>query len=130
MELDITQLANDYDYIQAYTPIYGSVATLGQGAAKLTWNNAKHNSPFYMFVTEENHQDIRDHFKEYGAWEKEEIDAWNFEELNALLLQDIFSSLTDYLENEDTENFEEWQGNFGGRIFRSDDKKLFYYVGM
>ena len=76
-------------------PCYGSIATHGNNAATHTWNSAKEEATNHHWITDDNRQDIKDHFSSYGAWDKLKIDSWSDQELTALLIQDICGSLQD-----------------------------------
>ncbi len=66
----------------------GSQFELGPDAGKITWTNCLALAVDNPLVTDANRQDIRDHFDEYGAWEREEIEAWSDLDLSAMVWQE------------------------------------------
>lgn len=125
MELIINSL-RDHD-LDMYSD---SIANSGrENIGKITWENALECEE--NFITEENKQEIRDHFASYGAWEEEEISAWSDTELNALLIQFISGDLKEWEEAQELskDDLKEWEQNQGGRIYLGTDNNLYYYIG-
>ncbi len=105
-EINITSLVES-ENSELYS---NSIANLGNGAAQITWNNAK-DCPL-SFVTEDNKQVFIDHFAEYGAWD--DLEDWPINELNAIFVQDVSACIN--------------EGN-KDRIFESDNQ-YYYYLGL
>lgn len=124
MELDITAMVSDDVDLMDYS---ASIAEIGANAGPETWNNALNAE--INFVNDENRDELKDYIREFGAWKDSEIDAWNDTELNALVLQLISGDLREYLHFKDSDEFEEWQENNGGRIFEAEGK-FYYYIGI
>lgn len=138
-ELDITDFFNS----ECPSDYCASVAEIGRSAGTDTWTAAIEASDDWDFIKEnaEIRQELRDHFKEYGAWSEDEINAWSDSELNALLIQDISGTMRDYLgalgENADAWDWKEYQkqsenGNLSGRLFGgplSDDGRVYFTIG-
>lgn len=130
MQLDITSLADTdaFDYS-------ASRAEMGQDAARITWKNNLRDAG-NILDTEEKKQAARDHFREYGAWTREEIDAWSDQELNAITHQDICASIreagADALEDIDWTEYNEAceAGCASGRICRGDDGRFYFHLGI
>lgn len=132
MELNITKFVNETcprDY-------QASVAEIGANAGADTWRAACEDSVDYMFVNDETRDEIRAHFKAYGAWTDAEINAWTDIELNALLIQDISGVLRAFneLANDD---WQEWlelceAGTCSSRLFggaMSVDGETYFQIG-
>lgn len=147
MEINITHLLHDDINLMLYS---ASAAELGQDAGKVTWENAVDAVTYcaedgscadqldhVMLKTAEQLQAARDYFRDSGGWSAEEINSWNTDDLNALMLQFVAGDLREYLEFEakTPEEFEKWNQNYGGRIYRCDIEghpeqgQLFYYLG-
>lgn len=77
----------------------GSVAELGDQAGRLTWSNCLVTADAYPLVTDENREDIRDHFRGHGAWDAEEIAAWDDRELSAMVWQEAAAGWREYEEH-------------------------------
>lgn len=140
-ELDVTALVNRSDEMIYYS---ASRAELGDDAGAVTWQNSLDNvasdNPDGDGALISHPQDIsaaRDYFADFGAWEREEIDGWSKQEVNALLLQDIAGAIREYFRalddaggDENSAEFQQWQANCGGRLYRCDDGQWWFYVGM
>ena len=81
-----------------------------------------------LLKTNELKHAAREHFKGYGAWSDEEIDAWPDEKLEAITFQDITASYRESIE--DLELGEQvvgvHRGRFSGRL--SDSRHNLYEV--
>lgn len=136
MELDITEFvrtAETHDFS-------GSVMTHGQDAGKITWNNAVREAANTQFITADSRDAFESWAREFGAWERKEIAAWSLAECNALLIQYISGDLNE-LESlcySDSDEFcIDWQeaetlsqrGTIGGDIFKSEDGRVYFYMG-
>lgn len=82
LELDVSCLLNDVDPFD----LSHSIAEGGQNAGAETWANAKTAAPV-LTLTESEISAARDFFKEFGAWDDDEIAAWSADEVKALILQ-------------------------------------------
>lgn len=139
MEINVTNIVQYNGYLG---PLTGSVFELGENAARLTWGNsleyAKRNE--HALKTEEQLQAARDHFRSYGAWSEEEVNVWSPDELNALIAQEVQSSMRD-IESEFSDMEELWdapeyvdldiwgQGEQTYRLYPSG-KEWLYYLGI
>lgn len=127
MELNVTRfITENQDNMMDFS---ASVMERGQCAGQITWQASLDSVDEYAFLdTEEKLQEARDHFSEYGAWTKEEINAWTDTELNALVNQEIAAS---YREMEGLDDIQEAmeQGQLFSRLFLSDNE-WFFYLGM
>lgn len=134
MELDITCLADTDAFNYS-----ASRAEMGENAAQITWRNNLRDTPA-LLTTDEQREAARDHFKEYGAWSREEIWEWDDRELNALLHQDIMSAVreagADSLTDIDWQEYENPDNATGGRLYRvkgiapEDTDKFYFYLGI
>lgn len=116
MELDITELVNNWHYDpKAYS---ASIMEVGPEAQKLTWARALDwvdGDPLVTTMSQISH--CVQYFESLGAWSDNEIAEWTYQELNATLLQEISATLRD---GEDS----------SGRIFRGDDGRAYFYLGV
>lgn len=131
MEIEITPLAE----MNCFT-LSHSIAEGGENAERDTWNASKRQAgETPLLKTPEELQAMRDFAKASGGWTREEIDAWPDSELNALFLQwiagDVRELGADSLSEIDWEEAEKTQqaGRAASNIFRSDDGRIFFYLG-
>lgn len=130
MELDITEFATT----ECPRDYQASIAEIGDGAGRATWQAALECE--CMFVTPGNRQEFIDHFKEYGAWPEDEMQAWPDAELNALVVQEISSWIRAYSDDPiskwDWAGYEEQAqaGAIPGCLYRGDDGRTYAYFGM
>jgi hypothetical protein len=133
MELDISTFfteAAPMDYA-------ASRAEIGQDAGPTTWRHACEDSEEYpLLQTDEQRERFRRYVKGFGAWSEEEIARWSDTELNALCIQMIAGDMREANLSPDAsdDDWREYQrraerGNISGRISRSEDGKVYYYVG-
>jgi len=118
MELNITELFNDetFDTLD----YQDSIASSGnQNIGELTWRNAMNSE--YIYVNEDNAEEIRDYFLGYGAWSEEELS--DNKELNALLIQEIANNMQSYNETREDEDA------YASRIYKSEDNQYYIYIG-
>lgn len=113
-EIDVTRLEDEDCGL-----LSGSQFELGPDAGKITWANCLRLADEVSLVTDENRDDIREHFASYGAWDRDEIAAWDDRELSAMVWQEGASALRE-LDEHDVED---------GRIHRATDGKLWLYIG-
>lgn len=132
MEIDITEFFNN----AAPCDYSASQMELGKDAGKITWAHALEAAPDYNHLdTGEKLAAYRDDLREYGAWEDAEIDSWSAVELNALFLQEIASNMREGKLDEGEPDWDAYTarseaGQCSGRIYRGDDGKIWFYVGM
>lgn len=130
MELDITHVLNEETW--GYT---GSIVTHGELGVRQTFDNARGDADALFPDVER--EDLVDHFKGYGAWSEEELEAMPLTDLRAMLLQDVVLHLREMgLEDEcpdeyDWEAYEEGcsQGTYAGNIFRGGAGRIYFYMG-
>ena len=129
MELDVTHMMDDSDDMPTLS---GSIAELGNGAAKFTWNNSKAYAANHPLLSDEAARDeARQYFKGFGAWSEDEIAAWSELELNALVCQYIAG---DIREMERFDSDEAYQaaaesGQVSGHLSKGDDGRWYFYLG-
>ncbi len=136
MEIDITR------FVKTVEPCEFSASKMefGDNAAKITWENAKREASESPLITENDREDFERWASEFGAWNKEEIEAWSMDECNALLIQYISHDLRE-LESlcysDDDEYGIDWEharglsddGVIGGNVYKGDDGRLYFYMG-
>lgn len=133
MELNITEFfgaAAPMDYS-------ASVAEIGAGAGRATWQAAVEDAPDWPLLdTDEKREAFRDHVRGFGAWDAAEIEAWSDRELTALLIQMIAGDIREADLSPDSDD-SDWiayearanAGHCGGNIYRGADGQIYYYVG-
>lgn len=130
MELDVTRMVDDKDDCPIMS---GSIAELGSNAAQITWNNSKaYAAERPLLETDEQRDEARQHFAEYGAWSREEIAAWPEEELQGIVCQEVAAQIRE-MEHYDTE--EEYRkaaedGQASGSLYKGDDGRWYCYFGI
>lgn len=131
MEIDITHMftVETWDYV-------GSELTHGPDVGKRTFQAAcKDADELFPDVEKE---DLVEHFLDYGAWDREELEASSLTELRGMLVQDITSTmretgLEDFaLEDVDWEAHEAAaaEGICSSSIFRGDDGRVYFRMGV
>lgn len=96
----------------------GSVAELGPCAGEITWRNCLEASDHHADLFEGCDFDaLRDHFREYGAWEDSEIDAWSERSLRAMAIQEIAADYRNQIDNSDTDDFRHRYDSKDGLIY-------------
>lgn len=123
MELEITKQFND-DNARDFQ---NSAMEAGPMASIWSWNNALDSR--YNYITPENKETIQQHFLDYGAWELEELQ--DERELGALLVQEIASNIREFESCEDWDEYEAESeaGQVSGLLFKSEDNKVYIYIG-
>lgn len=126
-EIDVSAIwQEDCYYLSA------SRAELGDNAGSITWENCLALAERLPLVTEDNRDDLRDHFRGYGAWTREEIEAWTDAELSALVWQESAACMREFRElcDEDFDDYEAEceRGTISGRLTLSEGFAS-YYVG-
>jgi hypothetical protein len=123
MEIDVTSIkkldCRDFS---------NSVANSGlQNIGQITYKNAcKYFDDNDLLVSVEDRKELEEWILDFGAWDQDEIDSWNDKEINALLLHFIASEINEYEDAEKQGCLEEWDRDFGGRLFESDGSWYFY----
>lgn len=91
MELDVTPIL-----LEDCALLSASQAELGPMAGEITWRNCLALAKRLPLATDANRDDIRDYFREYGAWSDEEIEAWTDTELSAMVWQEAAASMREF----------------------------------
>lgn len=131
MELNITRFVKAHsDCMEQFS---SSIAESGlDNIGQVTWRNAmaamEHVSN--CLVLPKDCDKLVEHFAEFGAWEREELEAMSCQELNALLVQFIAGDYQEYASAKEKgrKAFKEWDANHGGRI-TGNRGRFYYYVG-
>ena len=129
MELNITNMMKDADEMQYLS---GSVAELSDRAGQLTWDNSKRYAAESPLLKPEQVEEARDHFRDYGAWSDNEIDAWSESDVQALVTQEVAAEIREYL---DYDNYADYQlaaeqGSASGRIYLSATGEWLFFLGF
>lgn len=134
-ELDITAVIANMRDPAVYS---SSVAELGQAAGRITWAAACEDARG-LFGDAFNRESFDAYFSGFGAWTDEELAAHSDEQCAALMLQFIAGDIRESDIEDGAEPFtEEWwpqyeaassAGTVSGRFFRTDDGRIFYYIG-
>lgn len=131
-EIDITDFYNN----GKHSTISGSRAELGDNAAAITWDNANRAvADFRPLDTPDKVEACMEWFKEFGAWDEEEINAWSADEVNALFLQYAAGDIREKNEMDGTGlDWEEYEalshcGTVSGRLFKGTDGRIYFYIG-
>lgn len=131
MEINITDLFN-MGQAQLYS---ASVAELGENAGQITWANALEAAEEYNFLdTSEKRAAFREFVAQTGGWSRNEIFGWTRPELNALFIQFCTGDIREGGLNVPNPDWQQYQedceaGIASGRIFKSDDNQVYYYIG-
>jgi hypothetical protein len=134
MEIDITAFVHDHDPYD----FSGSRMERGDNAAQQTWNNANTLARTFKLLTTPDELDVfRDHMRDYGAWDAEEIAAWSDVECNALFIQLVSGDMREAGMDDcdmDEFNWDEYverqqAGRVDGNIFKGMDGRIYYYLG-
>lgn len=134
MEIDISRFFNEC----APMDYSASVAEIGNNAGAYTWRAACDDSEDYMLLdSDDKRQAFRAHVREFGAWTDAEIAAWTDTELNALFIQLISGDMRecDIGPESSPDEWADYQsraesGDCPSNIFRADDGRIFYYLGV
>jgi hypothetical protein len=129
MDVDITRFvrANRGD-MDRYSDSIGRSGL--QDIGRITWRNALDAMASESDWLTTDLDALRNHFADYGAWEREELAAMSGTELNALLVQFVAG---DWQEREDARErgraeLRAWEEGFGGRL-TGGRGRWYYYVG-
>lgn len=129
VEINVTAMVEDEDHMPILS---GSRAELGDEAGAITWKNSvEYGRKHPLLKTDDERDAARHHFRSYGAWSQEQIDAWSEDELQGIVCQDVAAAIR---EMEAFASFEEFQaaseaGRVSGRLSRGDDGQWFFYLG-
>ena len=129
MEIDVTCMVKDADKMRFLS---GSVAELGNNAGSITWNNSKDYASAHPLLRDDQIEDAKDYFAQYGAWSKLEIEAWSAHEVQALLTQEVAScirEMTNYDTEEDYQQAVE-KGQVSQNLYQGDNGAWYYYMGI
>ena len=135
MQIDVTDFVRNANH----RTISGSIAELGDCAARITWANAKKESHLYPFLSDDNREEFEKWLRGFGAWAAGETAEWSLPECNALLLQFISGDVRELavygvtLEG-DVIDVAAWEdlmegGSAPGRLYPGDDARVYYYIG-
>lgn len=120
----------------------GSVFELGEGAAQRTWCECldrvqdvdSESVRQYLTDIAENIDEIRNHFCDYGASPREEVESYDLFTLAALCLQEFVHEYRQFAEHCGDSwtryNCEAEAGKISGRIFRGDSGERFLHFGV
>ncbi len=136
-ELDISRLISSPHFVPF--DLSNNRATLGDNAGRLTWEASRQAARDIVppiLDTDERREAVRDFVRDAGAWSDAEIAAWSDEELNALCLQWIAGDIREAFGDSEPEawDWDQYQkdseaGRFSSRLFKSDDGRIFFYIG-
>ena len=80
-EINVNRLVTELEPSE----LSGSIAERGKNAGPETWANSLEAAATPLAI--DDREGVRDFFREFGAWNDDEIDAWTDVELDALVLQ-------------------------------------------
>jgi hypothetical protein len=129
MEIDVTHMVEDEDQMPMLS---GSIAELGNDAGPRTWKNSvAYGAEHPLLKTDEERDAARHHFRGYGAWNCEQIDAWSEDELQGIVCQDVAAAIREREHYASDEEFEAAceSGRASGRLYRGDNGRWFFYLG-
>lgn len=129
-EIDVSPIRVTYVHCMS-----ASQAELGPDAGRITWENClkfTDNTP--LLVTDENRDDVRRHFLDYGAWDEDEVNAWSDRELTAMLWQEAAEDMRhfeDYCDSDLVRYQADCEaGRVSGRLMLDGEFKATLYVGV
>jgi hypothetical protein len=134
-QIDVTSLVLEDD-AYAYS---ASAAEMGQDAGRITWRNALQRANDALLATEEELDALRDWARGSGGWTCDEIEAWSDAECNALFIQIVSGDWRELEDLASDDNGEiDWEeverlaneGTIGGSLYRGDDGRIWYYLGL
>jgi hypothetical protein len=118
------------------------VFELGEGAAESTWEECCDtvrnidDESVTSFLTEvaTHFEALRNHFTDYGAWTREEVESWTLFDLAALCLQEFvhdYRQFCDYCGSSWGRYREESEsGKVSGRLYRGESGERLLYFGI
>lgn len=92
LEVDVSRLIREPEC----DPVIfsASISEVGKDAGPKTWRAAvgeASNRP--LLATDDERRKAKDYFRDFGAWDDDEIDGWSDSEVDALVLQEAAASL-------------------------------------
>jgi hypothetical protein len=133
MEIEVTHMVKDADDMPMLS---GSVAELGTDAGPRTWKNSvAYGQKHPLLKTNDERETARQHFRGYGAWARDQIDAWSEDELQGIVCQEVASEIR---EMDAYETYEDYQrasekGSVSGRLYMAgqedSSERWFFYLG-
>ena len=132
MEIKITKLMSE-DCGQ-YS---GSQFELGNEAARITWRNSLNDHADFIELTDDQIEEARDWFGEFGAWDDDERAEWTRDEVCALVFQEIAArirEIEDIAMGDDGEiDWDEVEraseaGSISGMIYKHENE-VYAYIG-
>lgn len=124
LELDVTSMVADADEMPMLS---GSIAELGENASHITWRNSVDYGRSNPLLTPDQFDEVRDYYRDFGAWDDDEIDAWDASDLQGIVAQEAAAQIR---EMERFATYEEYQaaaerGSVSGSLYRGDDGRWF-----
>jgi hypothetical protein len=133
MEIEVTHMVEELDEMPMLS---GSVAELGSDAGPRTWKRSvEYGRTHPLLKTDDERDAARHHFRGYGAWTREEIDAWSEDELQGIVCQDVAAAIREMESYETYEDFQQAaeQGRVSGRLYMAGQEdgseRWYFYVG-
>ena len=129
MEIDITHMVEDDDDM---VKLSGSRMEHGQDAGKITWGNSVAYGKDRPLLTDDAAREAAmEHFRGYGGWSEEEIDAWSEEELQGIVCQEVAAQIREMEVAEDYDDYVKLceRGTCSGRLYKGDDGHWYCYFG-
>ncbi len=132
MEIDITR----FFYNAEPFNFSGSRLERGNNAAQETWDNAleeAERSP--LLTTNDQLTALRDHMRGFGAWDDMEITDWTKVQCNAMFIQLVSGDMRESGLDTDEINWGKYEkaadeGRVPGNIYRGDNDRIYYYLGV
>lgn len=128
-EIDVTHMVEDCDNMVSLS---GSRAEWGQDAGKFTWNNSvEYGKERPLLTTEDERDEARQHFREYGAWSEDEIAAWSEDELQGITCQDVAAAIREMESAEDYADYVKGceRGTYSSHLYKGDNGRWYFYLG-
>ena len=94
MELDITDFVKGYLLTGDAIDFSCSQAERGSYAGQGSYSHAVETSQTICYVTDDTREAFTNYFKEFGAWDVEEMNEWTHDEMNGVFLQLIAGSVS------------------------------------
>jgi len=114
-EYDVSAVESDEFPLEILS---GSPAELGQDAGRITWANCMKFAEEVGESLNLDYDDVADHFRAYGAWDDEEIEAWSDREMQAMVIQETAARLREIEDGGELNN-----------VYRGDDGRVWIYLG-
>jgi hypothetical protein len=107
---------------------------LGPEAGQITWSNCMELAEAYPIVGDKEREDVRRHFRAYGAWDHEEINSWTDQELSAMVWQEAAAGMREFEDHCDYDLETYYakceSGSISGRLtFNDDVTEAWIYIG-